>query len=257
MPKFSQALRQFQPIFHETARRIAEWRHFDAERRRRGGGGGRGQKRRHDIARPRREAPIAVGLGLDMLGLDDIADQGVAIGVGRFEHDGRAVAARKIAAAGGAIIVGDDDELPFLVDRLALELKIEDATRVGLDELAVLVVTRGLGHIDAISDAVDDVEIIGGEGGVEQRLFGPGLRRSDIESAFAAGDLAALIPNDYRLVREAIDRGVPLDEVRPGNKISQEVKKLVATGSGVAGSGVVRNGTASAVHKPVKMGWAR
>ena len=60
----------------------------------------------------------------------------------------------------------------------------------------------------------------------EQRLFGPGLRRGDVEAAFGA-DLAALIPNNYRLVREAIDRGVPLDEVQAGNKISQEVRKLM------------------------------
>jgi len=46
----------------------------------------------------------------------------------------------------------------------------------------------------------------------EQRLFGSGLRRSDVEQAFGA-DLATTIPNNYRLVREAIDRGVPLDEV--------------------------------------------
>jgi pilus assembly protein CpaE len=35
------------------------------------------------------------------------------------------------------------------------------------------------------------------------------------------------IPNDYALVREAIDRGVPLDEVKPGNKITAQLKKLV------------------------------
>ena len=35
------------------------------------------------------------------------------------------------------------------------------------------------------------------------------------------------IPNDYALVREAIDRGVPLDEVKPGNKVTAEIKKLV------------------------------
>jgi pilus assembly protein CpaE len=31
-------------------------------------------------------------------------------------------------------------------------------------------------------------------------------------------------------VREAIDRGVPLDEVKPGNKITAELKKLVLAG---------------------------
>jgi pilus assembly protein CpaE len=38
---------------------------------------------------------------------------------------------------------------------------------------------------------------------------------------------AAAIPNDYALVREAIDRGVPLEEVKPGNKITQQMKKYL------------------------------
>ena len=60
----------------------------------------------------------------------------------------------------------------------------------------------------------------------EQRLFGTGLRKSDIEQALGA-DFAGTIPNNYRLVREAIDRGVPLDEVKAGNNISAQLKKLV------------------------------
>ena len=60
----------------------------------------------------------------------------------------------------------------------------------------------------------------------EQRMFGPGLRRADIEQAL--GDkFAGVIPNHYQLVREAIDRGVPLDEVKPGNKVSQALKQLI------------------------------
>jgi pilus assembly protein CpaE len=61
----------------------------------------------------------------------------------------------------------------------------------------------------------------------EQRLFGPGLRRADIEQAL--GDtLACTIPNNFRLVSEAIDRGVPLDEVKAGNNISGALAKLIA-----------------------------
>jgi pilus assembly protein CpaE len=60
----------------------------------------------------------------------------------------------------------------------------------------------------------------------EQRMFSPGLRRSDIEQAL--GDsFAAVVPNHYNLVREAIDRGVPLDSVKPGNKITVQLKKLI------------------------------
>jgi pilus assembly protein CpaE len=61
----------------------------------------------------------------------------------------------------------------------------------------------------------------------EQHLFGPGLRRADI--AAALGDaFAGTVPNNYRLVREAIDRGVPLDEVKPGNSVTQALKKMLA-----------------------------
>jgi len=61
----------------------------------------------------------------------------------------------------------------------------------------------------------------------EQRMFGPGLRRADIEQAL--GDtLAAMVPNNFRLVSEAIDRGVPLDEVKAGNNVSGAIKKLLA-----------------------------
>src|SRR6516165_4546583 len=59
-----------------------------------------------------------------------------------------------------------------------------------------------------------------------QRMFSSGLRKGDI--AQVLGDaFSACIPNDYALVREAIDRGVPLDEVKPGNKITVQIRKLI------------------------------
>ena len=61
----------------------------------------------------------------------------------------------------------------------------------------------------------------------EQKLFSSGLRRADIERALGAL-FAGSVPNKYGLVREAIDRGVPLDEVKPGNKITGQIKKLVS-----------------------------
>jgi pilus assembly protein CpaE len=60
----------------------------------------------------------------------------------------------------------------------------------------------------------------------QQHMFGAGLRLRDLEQVL--GDaFTAVIPNDYALVREAIDRGVPLDEVKAGNKITAQLKKLV------------------------------
>ena len=60
----------------------------------------------------------------------------------------------------------------------------------------------------------------------EQRLFGPGLRRADIEQALGYS-FAAAIPKNFRLFSEAIDRGVPLDEVKAGNNIQQALSKLI------------------------------
>jgi pilus assembly protein CpaE len=60
----------------------------------------------------------------------------------------------------------------------------------------------------------------------EQKMFSAGLRRSDLVQTLGDSFVSA-IPNDYSLVREAIDRGVPLDEVKPGNKITAQIMKLV------------------------------
>jgi pilus assembly protein CpaE len=60
----------------------------------------------------------------------------------------------------------------------------------------------------------------------EQKLFSAGLRRSDIEQTIGEA-FTACIPNHYGLVREAIDRGVPLEEVKPGNKISLQLRRLI------------------------------
>jgi pilus assembly protein CpaE len=60
----------------------------------------------------------------------------------------------------------------------------------------------------------------------EQRMFQPGLRRADIEKALGSA-FGGAIPNNYRIVREAIDRGIPLEEVKPGNNVSVAMKKLI------------------------------
>jgi len=60
----------------------------------------------------------------------------------------------------------------------------------------------------------------------EQRFFSSGLRRSDLAQTLGDAFVGA-IPNEYALVREAIDRGVPLDEVKPGNRLTVQLKKLM------------------------------
>jgi len=85
-----------------------------------------------------------------------------------------------------------------------------------------------------------------------QRLFSSGLRRADVEQVL--GDaFAACIPNHYGLVREAIDRGIPLDEVKPGNMITVQLKKLILPQSAAKSAPPQSAGTA----KKLKLSWAR
>jgi pilus assembly protein CpaE len=81
----------------------------------------------------------------------------------------------------------------------------------------------------------------------EQRMLAPGLRRSDIDQALGAA-LAGTVPNDYRLVREAIDRGVPLEDIKPRNAITAELKKLVlprSTSRQASGSQTIKHSLGS------------
>jgi pilus assembly protein CpaE len=86
----------------------------------------------------------------------------------------------------------------------------------------------------------------------EQRLFSSGLRRADIQQVLGES-FAACIPNLYGLVREAIDRGVPIDEVKPGNKITAQLRKLVLP---QAAQKAAARADAAASGK-IKLSWAR
>jgi pilus assembly protein CpaE len=86
----------------------------------------------------------------------------------------------------------------------------------------------------------------------ERRMFSPALKRADIEQAL--GDsFEALIPNDYGLVREAIDRGVPLEEVKPNNKITAQLKKLIVPQDPAKAAAA----SAAPAEKKLKLSWAR
>jgi pilus assembly protein CpaE len=69
-----------------------------------------------------------------------------------------------------------------------------------------------------------------------QSLLQPGLRRADLVKALGP-TFAGTLPNNYALTREAIDRGVPLDDVKRGNNISTELKKIIQPSSGGADRG--------------------
>jgi pilus assembly protein CpaE len=60
----------------------------------------------------------------------------------------------------------------------------------------------------------------------EQRMFSSGLRKADLAQVLGES-FAGYVPNHYSLVREAIDRGVPIDEVKPGNQVTAHLRKLI------------------------------
>ncbi len=136
-----------------------------------------------------------------------------------------------------------------------------DSVLLGSDQLYVVceMTVPGLKHakqlVAAIKERLENVtapQVIVNR--FESRMFGPGLRRSDLEQAFGS-DLAATVPNNYRLVREAIDRGVPLDEVQPGNKISQELKKIIVQAQRATDRGATAQ--PAAAQKKLSLSWAR
>ena len=86
----------------------------------------------------------------------------------------------------------------------------------------------------------------------EQRMFAAGLKRADVKQALGE-DFVAAVPNHYRIVREAIDRGIPLEEVKPGNQITAELKRLVLTPANP--KAVLAQGSGSV--KKLNPSWAR
>ncbi len=108
-----------------------------------------------------------------------------------------------------------------------------DAVLLGSNKLYIVSETTvpGLRHakqlVAAITERLEDgpkPEVIVNR--FSQKMFSSGLRLADIQQTLGDAFVSA-IPNDYALVREAIDRGVPLDEVKPGNAITTQLKKLV------------------------------
>jgi pilus assembly protein CpaE len=87
----------------------------------------------------------------------------------------------------------------------------------------------------------------------EQNFFAAGLRRGDIQQALGTA-FAGTIPNNYRLVREAIDRGIPLDEVKAGNSVSAELKKLIVP---AVRKEAAAKGTKAAPERRGLLSWAR
>jgi pilus assembly protein CpaE len=134
-----------------------------------------------------------------------------------------------------------------------------DSVLLGSNQLYIVtqMTVPGLRHAKQLVEAI--VERLG-EGPkpqvivnrFEQKMFSSGLRKADIEQVL--GDaFATCIPNQYAMVREAIDRGVPLDEIKPGNGITTELKKLISPQLAAKAGAPDDKGAA----KKLKLSWAR
>ena len=131
-----------------------------------------------------------------------------------------------------------------------------DSVLLGSNKLFIIgeMTVPGLRHakqlVEAIKERLDDgpkPQVIINR--FVQGLFSSGLRKADIEQVL--GDaFAGCIPNNYALVREAIDRGVTLDEIKPGNAITGQLKKLVLPQPAAKSAGE------GALNK-FKLSWAR
>jgi pilus assembly protein CpaE len=133
-----------------------------------------------------------------------------------------------------------------------------DSVLLGSDKLFIVSETTvpGLRQAKGLVDAIRDRLGEGPQPQViinrhVQKMFSPGLRRSDIAQTIGDAFLAC-IPNDYGLVREAIDRGVPLDEVKKGNNITAQLRKLILP---QAASKPAKDTAEGA--KKFKLSWAR
>ncbi|TIX54086.1 MAG: response regulator, partial [Mesorhizobium sp.] len=58
----------------------------------------------------------------------------------------------------------------------------------------------------------------------EQRLFESGIKRADVQ-AFLGEHFVGGISNNYKLVREAVDRGVPLHEIDPNANVVNDLRQ--------------------------------
>jgi pilus assembly protein CpaE len=132
-----------------------------------------------------------------------------------------------------------------------------DSVLLGSDELFIVseMTVPGLRHAKQLVEAIRERLGDGPKPKVivnrfEQQMFSSGLRKNDIERVL--GDsFAACIPNHYAIVREAIDRGVPLEEVKPGNKITLALKKIILPQS------EVKTATEEKGVGRFKLSWAR
>jgi pilus assembly protein CpaE len=60
----------------------------------------------------------------------------------------------------------------------------------------------------------------------ERRFFSSALRRADIEKTLGEAFFGT-VPYNFKLVRESIDRGAPIDDIQKGSNVAAAIKRIV------------------------------
>ncbi|TJV05623.1 MAG: response regulator receiver protein, partial [Mesorhizobium sp.] len=67
----------------------------------------------------------------------------------------------------------------------------------------------------------------------EQKMFDNGIKQADVQEILGEHFVGG-IANNYRLVREAVDRGVPLHEIDPNANVVNDLKRIILPEEAVA-----------------------
>jgi pilus assembly protein CpaE len=67
----------------------------------------------------------------------------------------------------------------------------------------------------------------------EQKMFDNGIKQADVEEILGEHFVGG-ISNNYRLVREAVDRGIPLHEIDPNANVVNDLKRIILPEEAVA-----------------------
>ncbi|MER9327377.1 response regulator/pilus assembly protein [Mesorhizobium sp. M0488] len=74
----------------------------------------------------------------------------------------------------------------------------------------------------------------------EQKMFDNGIKQADVQEILGEHFVGG-IANNYRLVREAVDRGVPLHEIDPNANVVNDLKKIILPEEAVSIGGKSRS----------------
>lgn len=112
-----------------------------------------------------------------------------------------------------------------------------------VSEMTVPGVRQAKNLLDAIHENVSkdlDVSVIVNR--YKRRFIGSSVRKDDVKAVLGE-NIAGFVSENYALVREAIDRGVPLTEVRRSNRIVKDLREIL--NADAAGGNAIERGARS------------